>query len=113
MAGTCVILCGLPFCRDMFCAGRVPEEDLKRTMKACGGSIQTTVQSLTPDVLGTCELFEEVQLGGERCVIAVTFVVCVWGHFVLCLCLLCKVCHCCDLCCLCVGILCVVFVLAV
>ena len=25
--------------RDMFCAGRVPEEDLKRTMKACGGSI--------------------------------------------------------------------------
>ena len=113
LAGTCVILCGLPFCRDMFCAGRVPEEDLKRTMKACGGSIQTTVQSLTPDVLGTCELFEEVQLGGERCVITVTFVVCVWGHFVLCLCLLCKVCHCCDLCCLCVGILCVVFVLAV
>lgn len=53
----------------MFCAGRVPEEDLKRTMKACGGSIQTTVQNLTPDVLGTCELFEEVQLGGERYVV--------------------------------------------
>lgn len=30
--------------RDMFCAGRVVEEDLKRTQKACGGSIQTTVQ---------------------------------------------------------------------
>eukprot|EP00745_Piridium_sociabile_P001174 TRINITY_DN107191_c0_g1_i1.p1 TRINITY_DN107191_c0_g1~~TRINITY_DN107191_c0_g1_i1.p1 ORF type:complete len:559 (-),score=180.58 TRINITY_DN107191_c0_g1_i1:257-1891(-) len=52
--------------RDMFCAGRVPEEDLRRTLKACGGSIQTTVQNLSPDVLGTCELFDEVQIGGER-----------------------------------------------
>ena len=25
--------------RGMFCAGRVADEDLKRTMKACGGSI--------------------------------------------------------------------------
>ncbi|XP_046548348.1 T-complex protein 1 subunit eta-like isoform X1 [Haliotis rubra] len=52
--------------RDMFCAGRVPDEDLKRTMKACGGSIQTSVQQLTEDVLGSCENFEEVQVGGER-----------------------------------------------
>ncbi|XP_059159133.1 T-complex protein 1 subunit eta-like [Physella acuta] len=52
--------------RDMFCAGRVPEEDMKRTMKACGGSIQTSVQNLTPDVLGSCELFEENQVGSER-----------------------------------------------
>lgn len=52
--------------RDMFCAGRVAEEDLKRTMKACGGSIQTSVQSLTDDVLGRCEGFEEEQVGGER-----------------------------------------------
>ncbi|KAL5015835.1 hypothetical protein ScPMuIL_005424 [Solemya velum] len=52
--------------RDMFCAGRVPEEDLRRTMKACGGSIQTTVQSLTEDVIGSCEIFEEMQIGGER-----------------------------------------------
>lgn len=52
--------------RDMFCAGRVPEVDLKRTMKACGGSIQTSVQSLTEDVLGTCKQFEEEQVGGER-----------------------------------------------
>ncbi|KAL8570398.1 T-complex protein 1 subunit eta [Nucella lapillus] len=52
--------------RDMFCAGRVPEEDLRRTMKACGGSIQTTAQSLTPDVLGSCEIFDEVQIGRER-----------------------------------------------
>lgn len=52
--------------RDMFCAGRVPQVDLKRTMKACGGSIQTSVQSLTEDVLGTCEEFDEEQVGGER-----------------------------------------------
>ena len=52
--------------RDVFCAGRVVEEDLKRTMKACGGSIQTSVQSMTDDILGTCEDFEEVQIGGER-----------------------------------------------
>ncbi|XP_009696613.1 PREDICTED: T-complex protein 1 subunit eta isoform X2 [Cariama cristata] len=52
--------------RDMFCAGRVPEEDLKRTMMACGGSIQTSVNALSDDVLGRCEVFEETQIGGER-----------------------------------------------
>merc|ERR550534_1286209 len=52
--------------RDMFCAGRVPDEDLQRTMKACGGSIQSTVHDLNDDTLGTCETFEEIQLGGER-----------------------------------------------
>jgi len=52
--------------RDMFCAGRVPDEDLQRTMKACGGSIQSTVHDLNDDTLGTCETFEEKQLGGER-----------------------------------------------
>jgi len=52
--------------RDVFCAGRVVEEDLQRTMKACGGSIQTSVQSMTPDVMGECAHFEEVQIGGER-----------------------------------------------
>lgn len=52
--------------RDVFCAGRVVEEDLRRTMKACGGSIQTTVNNLTTDVLGSCESFEEQQIGGER-----------------------------------------------
>ena len=50
----------------MFCAGRVVEEDLKRTMKACGGAIQTTVNNMTDEVLGMCELFEEEQIGGER-----------------------------------------------
>jgi len=52
--------------KDMFCAGRVTDEDLKRTMQACGGAIQTTVSNLTSDVLGTCEDFEEIQIGGER-----------------------------------------------
>lgn len=52
--------------RDMFCAGRVPEEDLKRTMKACGGAVMTTVSDLKDNVLGKCELFEEIQIGGER-----------------------------------------------
>uniref|UniRef100_A0A671TU07 T-complex protein 1 subunit eta n=1 Tax=Sparus aurata TaxID=8175 RepID=A0A671TU07_SPAAU len=42
------------------------EEDLRRTMMACGGSIQTSVGAMTDDVLGQCELFEEVQVGGER-----------------------------------------------
>lgn len=50
----------------MFCAGRVPDEDLKRTMKACGGSIQTTVANIDDGVLGTCEVFEEKQIGGDR-----------------------------------------------
>jgi len=52
--------------RDMFCAGRVVEEDLKRTMKACGGAILTTVSDLNEKTLGTCELFEEKQIGGDR-----------------------------------------------
>ena len=53
-------------CRDMFCAGRVPEEDLKRTLHACGGSILTTVTGISDSVLGTCGVFEEEQIGGER-----------------------------------------------
>jgi len=52
--------------RDMFCAGRVPDEDLQRTMKACGGAIQSTVHDLDDKTLGTCETFEEKQVGGER-----------------------------------------------
>jgi len=52
--------------RDLFCAGRVPDEDLQRTMKACGGAILTTVQDLSQNNLGLCEKFEEVQIGGER-----------------------------------------------
>ncbi|CAG2114323.1 unnamed protein product [Medioppia subpectinata] len=53
--------------RDLFCAGRVPEDDLKRTMRSCGGSILTTCYDLSDDnVLGTCDEFEELQIGGER-----------------------------------------------
>merc|ERR1712119_231297 len=35
-------------------------------MKSCGGSIQSTVNDLSDDTLGGCELFEEKQVGGER-----------------------------------------------
>ena len=52
--------------RDMFCAGRVPDEDLRRTMHACGGAIQTTVSGMPASALGECELFEERQIGGDR-----------------------------------------------
>uniref|UniRef100_A0A667ZWX4 T-complex protein 1 subunit eta n=1 Tax=Myripristis murdjan TaxID=586833 RepID=A0A667ZWX4_9TELE len=36
------------------------------SVEACGGSIQTSVGNMTDNVLGHCELFEEVQVGGER-----------------------------------------------
>ncbi|KAI2811425.1 chaperonin-containing T-complex eta subunit Cct7 [Blomia tropicalis] len=52
--------------RDMFCAGRVPEDDIRRTMQACGGAILTTVSDLIESNLGSCEQFEEVQVGKER-----------------------------------------------
>merc|ERR1719436_1059257 len=52
--------------RNIFCAGRVEGEDLERTRRATGGEIQTTVQGVAPDVLGTCGQFEEKQLGAER-----------------------------------------------
>ena len=75
MSGAKVVLSKLPIGdvatqyfadRDMFCAGRVPDEDLKRTMKACGGSILTTVADLSDSVLGTFENFDERQIGSER-----------------------------------------------
>ena len=52
--------------RDMFCAGRVADDDLRRTMKACGGSILTAVSDIKEENLGACELFEEMQIGSER-----------------------------------------------
>ena len=52
--------------RDMFCAGRVPEDDIRRTMQACGGAILTTVSDLVDANLGSCQFFEEVQVGKER-----------------------------------------------
>ena len=69
--------------RDVFCAGRVPKEDLDRVVKATGAQIQTTVNNMDRNVLGVCEKynllqipsllpkrkvhrFEERQVGGER-----------------------------------------------
>merc|ERR1719188_1878082 len=52
--------------RNIFCAGRVENEDLERTRRATGGEVQTTAQGITPDVLGTCFRFEEKQIGAER-----------------------------------------------
>ena len=52
--------------RDVFCAGRVAEEDMDKVSRTTGGKIQSTLNGLTPNVLGTCGLFEEVQLGAER-----------------------------------------------
>lgn len=52
--------------RDMFCAGRVTEEDLRRTQRACGGAVLSSVRDLAPEALGACAHFEERQVGGER-----------------------------------------------
>jgi T-complex protein 1 subunit eta len=52
--------------RDIFCAGRVPINDLERVAKATGGAIQTTTHGLTDQIMGNCGKFEEVQLGSER-----------------------------------------------
>lgn len=74
-AGATIVLSKLPIGdvatqwfadRDIFCAGRVVEEDLKRVQQACGGSILTTVQSMESSNLGTCGLMEEQQIGNER-----------------------------------------------
>uniref|UniRef100_A0ACD5YI45 Uncharacterized protein n=1 Tax=Avena sativa TaxID=4498 RepID=A0ACD5YI45_AVESA len=52
--------------RDIFCAGRVTEEDLQRVSSASGGTVQTSVNNVIDEVLGTCEVFEEKQVGNER-----------------------------------------------
>ncbi|OII77500.1 TCP-1 CPN60 chaperonin family protein [Cryptosporidium andersoni] len=54
--------------KHIFCAGRVEEQDLKRTALATGAVVQTTVYGLKADsgVFGTCSVFEEVQIGAER-----------------------------------------------
>jgi T-complex protein 1 subunit eta len=51
--------------RDIFCAGRVQDEDMQRVVKATGGAIQTTTNGIAEEALGTCG-FEEIQLGNER-----------------------------------------------
>ncbi|CAE6401093.1 unnamed protein product [Rhizoctonia solani] len=52
--------------RGVFCAGRVPAEDLRRVTQAVGGTVQSTTSDILPEYLGTCGKFEEKQIGGER-----------------------------------------------
>eukprot|EP00455_Lapot_gusevi_P053519 TRINITY_DN835_c0_g1_i2.p1 TRINITY_DN835_c0_g1~~TRINITY_DN835_c0_g1_i2.p1 ORF type:complete len:353 (-),score=129.62 TRINITY_DN835_c0_g1_i2:36-1094(-) len=52
--------------RDIFCAGRVAEEDLERVARATGAVVQTSLNDLNRSVLGTCAKFEERQIGEER-----------------------------------------------
>ncbi|PUU74136.1 chaperonin Cpn60/TCP-1 family [Tuber borchii] len=52
--------------RDIFCAGRVASEDMDRVIQAVGGAIQSTCSDIREEHLGSCERFEERQIGGER-----------------------------------------------
>jgi len=52
--------------REVFCAGRVAADDLDRVALATGGVVQTSLQDLSPGILGTCQRFEEKQVGSER-----------------------------------------------
>ena len=52
--------------RNIFCAGRVSPDDLVRVSKATGAKVQTSVNGITDNCLGTCDLFEEKGVGDER-----------------------------------------------
>ncbi|TGZ80190.1 hypothetical protein EX30DRAFT_359219 [Ascodesmis nigricans] len=52
--------------RNIFCAGRVPQEDMERVVQAVGASVQSTCTDIRDSHLGTCARFEEKQIGGER-----------------------------------------------
>ncbi|CAH7669327.1 chaperonin Cpn60/TCP-1 family [Phakopsora pachyrhizi] len=52
--------------RDIFCAGRIPVDDLKRVVESAGGSIQSTTSDIGDSHLGSCTSFEERQIGAER-----------------------------------------------
>ena len=52
--------------RDIFCAGRVAADDLDRVCRATGASVQSTCSDINEKHLGTCDKFEERQIGGER-----------------------------------------------
>ena len=52
--------------RNIFCAGRVPEEDLNRVSKATGAMLIHTCNNINEKALGTCGQFEEKQVGAER-----------------------------------------------
>jgi len=52
--------------RDIFCAGRVPTDDMTRVALATGGAVQSSTNNLTDAIMGNCGVFEETQLGNER-----------------------------------------------
>jgi len=52
--------------KNIFCAGRVPDDDLKRVIKATGATINHTCNNIREDSLGTCGVFQEKQLGADR-----------------------------------------------
>ncbi|GMM28748.1 chaperonin-containing T-complex subunit [Martiniozyma asiatica (nom. inval.)] len=52
--------------KNIFCAGRVSDEDLKRTVMAVGGNVLTSVSDIQANDLGHCDLFQERQIGNER-----------------------------------------------
>ncbi|GAA6001269.1 chaperonin-containing T-complex subunit CCT7 [Rhodotorula paludigena] len=53
--------------RQIFCAGRVASDDLKRVVSAVGGAVQSTCSDIRPaEHLGRCAVFEERQIGAER-----------------------------------------------
>jgi len=52
--------------RGLFCAGRVADDDMKRMSRATGAMVQTSCNDLNSSILGSCEAFEERQVGGER-----------------------------------------------
>ncbi len=52
--------------REIFCAGRVTNDDIERVSKATGAAIQTSIFGITENVLGRCGQFEEKGLGDER-----------------------------------------------
>lgn len=51
---------------NIFCAGRVEEGDLHRLTAATGAQVQTSLNDLSPQVLGNCGEFSEQQIGSER-----------------------------------------------
>lgn len=52
--------------RNIFCAGRVASDDMTRVALATGASVQSSVNSIAPQMLGKCTRFEEKQVGNER-----------------------------------------------
>lgn len=51
---------------NVFCAGRVPDDDMGRLAKCTGGTVLTTTSNIDQKALGTCKMFEERQVGSKR-----------------------------------------------